>query len=735
MKIINFINIEMTNFCCYTYFTYKFVNNTISLITGPNGVGKSSIFDCILFTLFGVTGKGAKSDDVVNNVIGKNCKTSVEFSVENNNTITKYLVERYVKDSKLGDTVLLFKDDGKKPIKKGHKEVTSEIEKIVCNQKLFNNTLLFGQKVKDFFTDLPDSERKDIFRKVLQLDNYVMYYDITNNRIKQTNNEIQKINSELIIKNKILDMTNSNINNTRTQMSEFESNKNKDILVLTDKISMLNDKLSLFNQKLKSFVNLNDNELKKVKEDLFIYDKELDKIKVEIDAEIKSINDARDAKILEFKSKSDNMISELELEFNKKISKATNDFNIFNLEIEKKKNEINSCIQQSNNKINNIDSELKNIIKDIEILESNLNRPDSICPTCKKPLTDATVKKELTDKLNKLIDTRNNYNNFVIPEVKNSIQSYRMNLKIIINSENDKNNEIKLFKNELQTHYTNEKQKIINRKNEAQEKVSLLSEKKKNEIQKEFFNKNNDVQEKIHNLKKIEDDLTKLLLNKSILEKDISETEMIIKLNETLLDNKKEEKFNTEILENYITEKNKLEEEMKNLNSDIIQLSELSEMLEFWKEGFSQTGIPSLLIDESIPALNGSVFEYLEKVGGRYKASFDTISTTKAGEYRDKINVNVLDTLTKANNRKQLSGGQTRIIDIAILLSLCDLQNNIQDMKTNILLLDEIFDSLDDQNIGYVSSLLRSLVSGKSINIISHRHIDSIEADNVIRLF
>ena len=56
-------------------------------------------------------------------------------------------------------------------------------------------------------------------------------------------------------------------------------------------------------------------------------------------------------------------------------------------------------------------------------------------------------------------------------------------------------------------------------------------------------------------------------------------------------------------------------------------------------------------------------------------------------------------------------------------------------MKTNILLLDEIFDSLDDQNIGYVSTLLRTLIKDKSINIISHRHIDSIEADEVIRLF
>ncbi len=210
---------------------------------------------------------------------------------------------------------------------------------------------------------------------------------------------------------------------------------------------------------------------------------------------------------------------------------------------------------------------------------------------------------------------------------------------------------------------------------------------------------------------------------------------MDITINQNLLENKEKEEYNTSILENYLSEKERLEEERKILDGEKLLLIENLEILDFWKTGFSSTGLPSLLIDESVPFLNSAVGKYLEIVGGRYKASFDTISTTKAGEYRDKINVNVLDTQTKANSRKQLSGGQTRIIDIAILLSLCDLQNSMQDMRTNILLLDEIFDSLDDQNIGYVSSLLRTLIKGKSINIISHRHIDTIEADEVIRLF
>ena len=231
------------------------------------------------------------------------------------------------------------------------------------------------------------------------------------------------------------------------------------------------------------------------------------------------------------------------------------------------------------------------------------------------------------------------------------------------------------------------------------------------------------------------DKLTKELEDKDGIDKDIASVESDIKTTKILLENKKKEEFNDNILVSCNEEKKRLVDEMKQLFNEQTEIKTYIEVLNFWKNGFSTTGLPSLLIDESYPFLNETVSNYLEMIGGRYVVSFDGLSTTKTGEYRDKINVNVLDTQTKANKHKQLSGGQTRIIDIAILLSLCDLQNNVQNMKTNILLLDEIFDSLDDQNISYVSALLRTLVKGKSINVISHRHIDSIEADEVIKLF
>ena len=54
-------------------------------------------------------------------------------------------------------------------------------------------------------------------------------------------------------------------------------------------------------------------------------------------------------------------------------------------------------------------------------------------------------------------------------------------------------------------------------------------------------------------------------------------------------------------------------------------------------------------------------------------------------------------------------------------------------MRTNIIILDEIFDSLDSKNIEYVSTVLRKMTKGNSINIISHTQIDQLDVDDTLR--
>ena len=142
-----------------------------------------------------------------------------------------------------------------------------------------------------------------------------------------------------------------------------------------------------------------------------------------------------------------------------------------------------------------------------------------------------------------------------------------------------------------------------------------------------------------------------------------------------------------------------------------------------------------MLIDQAVPLMNASMRKYLDLLSnGRYIVTFDTISQTKGGEYRDKFSVNVLDTKTQVNNRKQLSGGQTRLIDIATILTLRDLKAELGEVEFNLFGFDEIFDALDDSNIGYVCGILNSLKENRSLLVISHRHQDELEADNHIQL-
>ena len=202
-----------------------------------------------------------------------------------------------------------------------------------------------------------------------------------------------------------------------------------------------------------------------------------------------------------------------------------------------------------------------------------------------------------------------------------------------------------------------------------------------------------------------------------------------------LIDSKEKEQFDSSVIESNKVKLSEYQEKERYLQLEKIEIKELIDIYDFWKLGYSMSGIPSMLIDEAIPFMNDQIRYYLDQIGGRYIVAFDTLNKNKGGEFRDKISVNVFDTITKANMRKQLSGGQTRVVDIATILTLRDLQSNIQDMRTNIIILDEIFDSLDPKNIEYVSTVLRKMVKGNSINIISHSQIDQLDTDEVLRFF
>jgi DNA repair exonuclease SbcCD ATPase subunit len=155
-------------------------------------------------------------------------------------------------------------------------------------------------------------------------------------------------------------------------------------------------------------------------------------------------------------------------------------------------------------------------------------------------------------------------------------------------------------------------------------------------------------------------------------------------------------------------------------------------ILEFWKESFSDSGIKSMLIDMAIPHMNEAVSMALERAApGVYTVSFDTLKATKSGDMRDKFNVNVLHNLKGTDSFKMLSGGEQRLVDLCCMDALDSLAERLYGKRFHNKFYDEALDSLDDDSVQIFGQISKTLSSDKNITLITHKAYDSIEPDRV----
>lgn len=726
MKNVKFQEVGMENYGPYIDpMILPFEDNKLTLITGPNGIGKTMSIDAIPFTLYGTTSKGAKGDDVVNNVVGKNCKTWIKFKVDD----TQYLVTRYHKYSKLGNTVVI--NENGVDIKQGHKECLPLIERIVCPQKAFMNALMFGQKVKDFFTDLPDSQKKEIFRKVLDLEMFIVYYKYADQVLKDIAEQRSDLDKRNNINIGLLQDTNEQIQSLLRSKIDFEKKRHERI---QEKQQVIKESERLLLQWKKGIQELQKNDINL--EDTIVHLSSIEKSLTELAEVFKKrfsdLTNRKQSKILELKNHAQNV----ELQHKNKYGSQTEKLQMEKFDIKEKINTEISDLQQINLqykvKINRLESKSEMVQEKINEIHHHVIDSDiSECPTCHQEISDKT-KIQLE---NKIINYNNELDNFkkeiaqyqtFIKTTDDKMEQIRVRGEITIK---DLENQVRaICREELE-----ENNKIESKLRSALEKVDELSRQEEKNIieeeikvstdltkEKEFLTEKRRIQEtNIAELKAAEDSARNIEYDIKQTEREINEIE--------------KSEYDETQLNNYLKKQREYEIAIIKGSEAIKEYDQLQEVALFWKTAFSSSGIPSMLIDEAIPYMNERVEHYLDLLtNGRYVVSFDTLAETKAGEFRDKISVHVLDTQTRANSRVQLSGGQTRIIDIAIILTLGDLLSSIQNISFNILLFDEIFDALDEQNIQYVSKVLSKLKIGKSIYIISHQHQDHLEADQVL---
>lgn len=139
------------------------------------------------------------------------------------------------------------------------------------------------------------------------------------------------------------------------------------------------------------------------------------------------------------------------------------------------------------------------------------------------------------------------------------------------------------------------------------------------------------------------------------------------------------------------------------------------------------TGIKTAIIHEYLPVINKLINMYLSSMDFYAKFELDeTFQEVIRSRNRDIFSYN------------SFSEGEKQKINLAILLTWRQIAKMKNSVNTNLLIMDEIFDSsLDTDSVDLLSNILKELTKNSNTNIfiISHRDISGFDMfDNTIRI-
>ncbi len=328
---------------------------------------------------------------------------------------------------------------------------------------------------------------------------------------------------------------------------------------------------------------------------------------------------------------------------------------------------ITSKITANNNEILQAEGEIQLILQEIDTLKASINDKETVSEDIEKA---KTIKSKLLQK----IETCEHNTEFfsehdVCPSCNQDIaEEYKENIIKDLNAKMlDNNTKI----GELETILTN-----------LNEKLSKI-----NEVAAQITDKNIELSTR---------NSTITLLNKQIRELE-AETQRV-KSDTTNIDEEKRKlkDMAKEAMEN-ITTKTSLQEHRN--------LEEVASAL------LKDTGIKTAIIREYLPAMNKLINKYLNAMDAYIHFELDEA-------FNESVKSRFRDDFTYAS----FSEGEKMRIDLAILFTWRQIAKMKNSVNTNLLLLDEIFDSsLDTAGTDYFLNLMNQLGEHTNIFVISHK--------------
>ena len=161
---------------------------------------------------------------------------------------------------------------------------------------------------------------------------------------------------------------------------------------------------------------------------------------------------------------------------------------------------------------------------------------------------------------------------------------------------------------------------------------------------------------------------------------------------------------------------NAAKREEKKVSKGLKEIEDRMEVYQFWlKDVFAVNGLKAYIFKAVLDELNQYTEQYGNKLGCSIRFSLDLEKTSAP--------FSAICTLGNMVNKdyKEFSGGQKQRLDIVLMFAMHDLLSSSVDM--NILIMDEVFEGLDEHGESDVFELILEKAKGRSVYVISHSQI------------
>ena len=235
---------------------------------------------------------------------------------------------------------------------------------------------------------------------------------------------------------------------------------------------------------------------------------------------------------------------------------------------------------------------------------------------------------------------------------------------------------------------------------------------------------------------KLEEEVVILIKDKELLEKQINTARDLHKQINFIKTQLKEKRNNITKIKAKTLPKNSndptrtLRELTNELETKTLELSEVEKIRDDYKflisDPLSNSGLKAFIFDQMLDSVNERL-EYYAKFSGMNIALL--VNMKSANKDIDTV---IEDSKGEIITYEELSGGQQQKVDIVTLFALHDTTTITKDCS--LLIMDELFESLDRDNIELLTDLIQDKAKNKNLYLITHRTEFTPTNSNIITL-